>query len=153
MKLHGKQFIFTGTRLVTIAALAASIAFTPVLAATGGKDAHEDRAELRINDLHSKLKITAEQEAQWGQVAQVMRDDAKTMDALTQARMEHAKDISAVDDIKSYGEIASAHAEGIKKLVPVFTALYSGMSDSQKKEADILFRRGGNMHDRMHHKM
>jgi hypothetical protein len=68
------------------------------------------------------------------------------MDALTQARVDHAKDLSAVDDLKSYGEITDAHANGIKKLTPVFADLYASMSDVQKKEADNLFRNGDHKH-------
>jgi hypothetical protein len=64
------------------------------------------------------------------------------MDALTQARIDHAKDRTAVDDLKSYGEITEAHAEGIKHLTPVFADLYASMSDTQKKEADNFFRHG-----------
>ena len=106
------------------------------------KDAHEDRTEVRIKDMHAKLKITSLQEEQWAKVKQAMLDDAKTMDALTQARVNHAKDMTAVDDLKSYGEITDAHANGIKKLPPVFADLYANMSDVQKKEADYLFCHG-----------
>jgi protein CpxP len=53
-----------------------------------------------------------------------MLDDAKTMDALTQIRVDHAKDMTAVDDLKSFGEIADAYANGIKKMIPVFADLY-----------------------------
>jgi len=150
MNLKFNRFIVSGTRMVALAVVATSIAFVPVSAMAADKDAREDRAEHRISMLHSKLKITAEQETQWAQVAQVMRDDAKTMDALTQARKDHAKDMTAVDDIKSYGDIAAAHADGIKKLLPAFSALYSSMSDAQKKEADLLFRDGGRMHRHRH---
>jgi hypothetical protein len=48
--------------------------------------------------------------------------------------------MTAVDDLKTYSAIAEAHANGIKTLIPVFEALYVSMSDTQKKEADILFR-------------
>jgi hypothetical protein len=142
MKLSCKQFTNTRARLIAAAVLVATIAFAPGVALAANKDAHEDRAELRISNMHAKLKITAAQEELWSKVAQVMRDDAKTMDHLTQARMDHAKDMTAVDDLKSYGEIADAHADGIKKLTPVFADLYAGMSDGQKKEADNLFRHG-----------
>ncbi len=94
---------------------------------------------------HAKLNITAAQKEQWGKVAQTMRDDAKAIDTLVQARMEHAKEMTAVDDLKSYGEIAAAHADGIKKLTPVFATLYDGMSDPQKLAADNLFRHGDGM--------
>jgi wyosine [tRNA(Phe)-imidazoG37] synthetase (radical SAM superfamily) len=96
--------------------------------------------------MHTKLKITAVQEEQWTKVADAMRDNAKVMDTLTQARMERATGMTAVDDLNSYGEITSAHADGIKKLVPVFADLYAGMSDAQKAEADILFRHGPRKH-------
>ena len=53
--------------------------------------------------------------------------------------------MNAVDDLKSYGEITDAHADGIKKFTPVFATLYDSMSDAQKKQADTLFRHGGKM--------
>ncbi|MDB5991879.1 MAG: hypothetical protein JWQ10_3282 [Herbaspirillum sp.] len=143
MKLSGNQFTYTGARLIAAATLLATLAFAPGVVFAADKDAHEDRTELRIKDMHTKLKITAAQEAQWGKVAQAMRDDAKTMDTLTTARLAHAKDMTAVDDLKSYGEIVDAHADGIKKLTPAFADLYATMSAPQKKTADDLFRRGG----------
>jgi protein CpxP len=146
MKQPGNHFTYASTRLFATVTLAATMAFAPTLVFAADKDAHEDRVELRIKDMHAKLKITAEQEPQWVLVATVMRDDAKAMDALTQTRFDHAKDMTAIDDLKSYGEIATAHADGINKLTPVFTTLYTNMSDSQKKEADILFRHGPHKH-------
>jgi periplasmic protein CpxP/Spy len=101
-----------------------------------------DRVEARIKDLHAGLKITSAQEDQWNKVTQVMRDNAKIMDALNQARFEKAKDMSAVEDLKSYSEVAQAHADELKNFIPVFEELYAGMSDDQKKAADILFRHG-----------
>ena len=148
--LKTNHFIYISTRLITSAALAATLVFAPGIALAIDKDAHEDRTELRIKDIHAKLKITSMQEEQWAKVAQAMLDDAKTMDALTQNRIDHAKDMTAVDDLKSYGEIADAHANGIKKLTPVFAALYADMSDVQKKEADALFREGDHKHGHKH---
>lgn len=142
MKLRSHQF----THLITSATLAAMLVFAPGMAVAADKDAHEDRTELRIKDMHAKLKITSTQEEQWAKVAQAMLDDAKTMDALTQARADHAKTMTAIDDLKSYSEIADTHANGIKKLIPVFADLYAGMSDAQKKEADTLFRKGDHKH-------
>jgi len=101
-----------------------------------------DRTEARIKDLHTKLKITPAQEDLWNKVTQVMRDNAKTMDALNQARFEKAKALTAVEDLKSYSEIAQAHADGLKNFIPAFEALYAAMSDDQKKDADSLFRHG-----------
>lgn len=47
--------------------------------------------------------------------------------------------MTAVEDIKSYAEIAGAHADDLKKFAPVFEALYNSMSDEQKKNADTIF--------------
>jgi len=135
------HFTRIAARAVTAATLVLAVAFASgqALAAKASAESH---AEARITDMHAKLKITAAQEPQWSKVAQMMRDNAKTMDALTQTRHENAKTMTAIDDLKSYGEITDAHADGIKKFTPVFATLYADMSDAQKKEADTLFRRG-----------
>ena len=102
-----------------------------------------DRAEARIKDLHAKLNITPAQEELWKNVTQVIRDNARTMETLIKARSEKASTMTAVDDLKSYGDIAEAHADGLKKFVPAFEPLYASMSDAQKKDADRLFRQHG----------
>lgn len=149
MKPSGIQFTCASGRLMA-AALIATLAFAPGLALAANHGTRQDRVELRIKDMHTKLKITPAEEELWANVTQVMRDNAKIMDDLTQARARNAKTMNAVDDLKSYGEIAEAHAEGIKKLTPAFASLYDRMSDAQKKEADTLFRHGDRRHG---HKM
>jgi len=136
MKRTSCQSAYAVARAVASAVLFSAIAFGPCVALA----AKGSRVEARIVEMHAKLKITPAQEDQWAQVALVMRENAKSLDALTRSRSEHAKTMTAVDDLKSYGEIADAHADGIKKLTPVFAALYAGMSDAQKKEADAIFR-------------
>ncbi len=142
MKRSSCQSTYAVARAVASAVLFAVIAFGPGVA-FAAKGSHEARVEARIADMHAKLKITPAQEDQWTKVAEVMRENAKSMDALTRSRFEHAKTMTAVDDLKSYGEITDAHADGIKRLTTVFAALYAGMSDAQKKEADAIFRRVG----------
>jgi hypothetical protein len=146
VKLTENHLAKTSVRAISSLALIATLIFAPSLALAVDKDVHEDRTELRIKYIHQKLKITPEQETLWSKVAQVMVDEAKTMDTLSQTRFEHAKSMTAVDDLKSYGEIADAHANGLKKLIPAFSELYVGLSDTQKKEADILFREGVSKH-------
>jgi hypothetical protein len=151
MKQNVDRFSCSITRLVSLITLITSLVVAPGIVFAMDKDAHHvDRAELRIKEMHNKLKITTDQEEQWAKVAQAMLDDAKNMDALTQARIDRAKDITAIDDLNSYAQIAQAHADGIKNLTPLFTTLYAGMSDAQKKEADTLFRHG--MHEHGHRK-
>jgi protein CpxP len=61
------------------------------------------------------------------------------MDALIQSRAQNAKTMTAVDDLRAYQGIADAHADGLKKLIPAFEALYLTMPDEQKKNADAAF--------------
>src|SRR5216684_147633 len=77
----------------------------------GAKASRADRVEARIKQLHDQLKITAAQEPQW----------------------------NAVDDLRSYEEVAETHVAGLKKLIPAFQALYDTMSPEQKKNADAAF--------------
>ena len=115
---------------------------------SGGKGMHSALMEKHIKELHARLKITQEQEQQWENVVQVMRENAETMDSLVNERAENAKSMSAVEDLKAYGEIAEAHAEGVKKFSAAFQSLYDSMSDAQKKSADALFR--NRISERMH---
>lgn len=109
---------------------------------TPAKVSKVDRTEARIKDLQGKLKIKPDQEELWKKVTEVMRDNAKTMDTLIQAKLEKGKALTSVEDLKSYSEIVQAHADGLKNFIPAFEALYASMSGDQKKEADTLFRRG-----------
>jgi hypothetical protein len=136
------EFLLNSRFLWVVFAIVATLAFVSGAVFGADKTPRADGAELRIQDMHTRLKITAAQEEQWGKVAEVMRDNAKVMDGLTQARMDRAPTMTAIDDLKSYGEITGAHADGIRKLTPVFATLYDSMSDPQKKEADTLFRHG-----------
>ncbi len=111
--------------------------------ATAGKVSRSEGVEARIKELQTKLKITPAQEDLWNNVTQVMRDNAKTMEALIKARSEEASTMTAIDDLKSYGGIVEAHADAIRKFIPAFEPLYASMSDAQKKAADTLFRHHG----------
>ena len=114
----------------------------------GARALTSDHVEARIKYLHTKLNITPEQEPLWNNVAQVMLDNAKTMDELIKARSANAATMSPVDDLKSYSAIADAHADGLQKFIPVFESLYSSMSDAQKINASKLFRHRGPMKSR-----
>lgn len=144
----GNRFSQATVRTVAGVALAAVIAFAPSLGLA--RTSSEERVEARISLMHAKLDITSSQEEQWSKVADVMRDNASAMDALMQARHEHSKSMTAVDDLVSYGEITDAHADGIRKLTPVFAVLYDDMSNAQKAEADTLFRHGNSKKAKHH---
>jgi hypothetical protein len=121
---------------------------TSALAAT--RSSHLDRVEARIRELHAQLQITPAQENLWNNVAQVMRDNVRTMDALTQARAAKAQTMTAIDDLKTYTDLVEAHAEGLKKFTPAFEALYDSMSDAQKQQADAVFRQHSQMRTARH---
>ena len=118
--------------------------------ATASKASTVDPVEVRIKDLHAKLKITPAQEDLWKNVTQAMRDNATAMKARRKARAEKAPTMTAVEDLTSYAESVEAHAAGIKTFVPVFAALYDSMSDTQKKNADTIAPGGANMLPRGH---
>lgn len=141
--------VIATVRAAFAVAIVATIAFAamPGIAAT-----HSDqgaRIEGRINDMHTKLKITAAEEDQWAKVADVMRSNAAKMDELNSARAANAKTMNAVEDIQSYGVIVDAHASEIKNFAAAFAPLYTSMSDAQKMEADELFRHGAAPHKSM----
>ena len=119
-----------------------NIAATASSPKTIGKTSHTDRVEARVAELRSKLKITPDQEDKWNNVTQVMRENAQKLDSLTQTRIQTANKMTAVEDLNSYSQIADAHAEGLKKFIPAFQALYDSMSDAQKKQADAMFQPG-----------
>lgn len=141
---------FTYTTMVTFAAVlfCMTIIFgsPSALRAETAAEAKMPDVEKRITDIHSKLKITEAQEEQWSKVAQVMRENAATMEPLIKARKAQINTLNAVDDLKSYAQISDAHTAGLNKFISAFEPLYAGMSDEQKKIADKIFTK----HD--HHK-
>ncbi len=152
MKRMTRQFTYPTALAVAVALFAFMVLTLPIPShaasenqglTTAGGASKADRAEARIKELHAKLKITPAQEELWNNVAQAIRDNEKTMETLIKERSEKAGTMTAVDDLKSYSEIAEAHADGLKKFIPAFEPLYASMSDDQKKNADMLFRHHG----------
>ncbi|WP_269505192.1 Spy/CpxP family protein refolding chaperone [Burkholderia sp. IMCC1007] len=100
---------------------------------------HEARIEQRIKYLHDQLKITSAQEPQWKTFADTMRENGETMGRLYRARIEN-NNVSAIDDVKQYAELAQANADGAKKLADAFAPLYESFPAEQKALADTTFR-------------
>jgi gas vesicle protein len=95
--------------------------------------------EAHIKELHKELGITPAQETQWNRVAQTMRENAQRLDKVIEQRKDSMEHATAVDDLNAYAQIAETHAENVKRMADAFSALYSGMSDEQKHEADQIF--------------
>jgi len=130
---------FSGGLLATVFLAVFAFAGAPTLAAQATSSA---KIESHIQDMHTKLGITAEQEEQWKLVAQVMRDNEAAISPLIEQRKANTKAMTAVDDLNSYAQISAAHVEGIRNFTSAFTTLYAAMSDTQKKDADTMFRNG-----------
>lgn len=109
-------------------------------AAMAKSDTKRDTAvENHIKDLHAQLEITPAQEAQWAAVAKAMRDSAIETDKAIDKREALVNSANAVDNLNAYGDIAQAHADGVKRLAAAFAPLYASMSDDQKEVADAVF--------------
>jgi len=103
-----------------------------------------ETVEARIVTLRTTLKITPEQEAKWGEVAQAMRENAANMYQLVaEKRGQNPAEVSALDDLLTYQKFAQAHVDGLKNLTEAFTALYEIMPGEQKKIADQVFQNFG----------
>src|SRR5579864_9232935 len=144
-------------RSVAIAALmGATFLATPLTAAwaqnapvktaatTEATETKGETVEQRITNLHAALKITPAEETQWNNVAQAMRENAAAMDKLVAAnRTTPPQNMTAVQDLQTYQQVAQAHVDGLKNLTAAFSKLYDAMPDDQKKVADEVFLTSG----------
>jgi len=152
MKLKDCQVAFPATLVVVMVAFLSTIFFANAnlsFAASGEKKssavaitAAVDQTEVQIKQLEGALNITEAQKELWDNLTQVMRENAKDMDALSKDRAEHTKRMNAVEHMKLHSQITEAHLDQIKKLIPPFEAFYDSMSDEQKKTTDTIFRTG-----------
>jgi lipopolysaccharide export LptBFGC system permease protein LptF len=153
MKQKTCQVVFPFTPIVVMVAFLSIIIFanvTPSSAASSGKKKSSavgmtsavESTEARIKQLQDALKITDAQKDLWNNLTQVMRENAKEMDALTKDRAENTQTMNAVEQMKFRSQISEAHLNQLKKFIPPFEALYTSMSDQQKKNTDSLFRTG-----------
>jgi len=127
--------------LVALALLGASTCWAQASApGASAHQAHTETVDDRVNELHAELKITPAEEEKWAKVADVMRNNAKTVDDLIQQRHDNAHKQTAVENLQSWNEIAQANADGSKAMLDAFSALYADMPDAQKKVADAAFR-------------
>ena len=103
-------------------------------------------AENQIKQLQGALNITEAQQELWDNLTQVMRENAKDMDALTDTlakeRAEGTQNMNAVEHMKLHSRITVAHSEQLEKFIPPFEAFYSSLSDEQKKTTDTIFQTG-----------
>ena len=101
-----------------------------------------EHTEARIKLLQDALKITDSQKESWNTVTQVMRENAKGMDALRKERADVSATLNAVDRLKFHSQITETQLEQLKKLIPPFEALYVSMSVEQKASTDAIMQTG-----------
>lgn len=156
MKRKAYQVVFPATFVVVLVAFLAAIFFINAdlsFAAAGKKKSSAfDRpsavahTEAQIKQLQGALTITEEQKELWDNLTRVMRENAKDMDALRDARAkeraEGTQTLNAVEHMKLHREITKAQFDQMEKLIPPFEAFYSSMSDQQKNITDMVFRTG-----------
>ena len=150
MKRKAYQVAFSATLVMVMVAFLSTIFFAnPNLsfAASGKKKSTEivklsavEHTEAQIKQLQGTLKITETQKELWNKLTNVMRENAKDMDALAKEGAENTKTINAVEHMKLHSQITEAHLNQLKKFIPPFEALYASMSDEQKKSTDKIFR-------------
>jgi hypothetical protein len=114
--------------------------------ATVARTSAVEHTETQIKQLQGALNITETQKELWSNLAKVMRENAKDMDAFSDARnkerAEGTKTINAVEHMKLHSQITKAQLDQMEKLIPPFEAFYSSMSDEQKNITDTTFRTG-----------
>lgn len=110
----------------------------PVVARTTAVEHTEDR----IKQLEDALQLTMAQKDLWNNVTLVMRENAKSMDALRKERADVAATLNAVDRLKFHSQISEAQLEQLKKLIPPFETLYVSMSVEQKASTDAIMQTG-----------
>jgi protein CpxP len=133
--------IAVATLLLPLAA-AAQLAPPPPPASTAPAPAPptpEAAADARLNALQAQLHITDAQMPQWNAFAQAMRQNASSTDALFRQRAQSVTNMSALDNMKSYAQIARAYADSTQALAEAFEPLYVALNDQQKHTIDALF--------------
>jgi hypothetical protein len=132
---------------VALAGMGPASAQTPATgkppAAQAATSSKPETVDQRIASLKTALKITPDQESKWKDVAQAMKDNAAAMEKLIEQKKPQMANMTAVEDLKTYEEFTKTHLDGMKNLRSSFEALYSAMSDAQKKNADHVFQSYG----------
>ena len=102
------------------------------------------RVERRIAKLHDQLQITPAEEQLWSNVANVMRENARTMGQSYDQRHANLDSLDAVKNLRSYASAAELHARNMQRFATTFAKLYEAMPAAQKGIADQAIRARAN---------
>jgi hypothetical protein len=152
MNQKAYQVVFPATLVIVMVAFLSTFFFASASLSYAASDKKKPTAaakmspvehtESLIKDLQGKLQITDAQQELWKNLTQVMRENAKEMEAFHREKAENAKNMNAVDSLKFYSKVIEAHSEKLKKFIPPFEAFYASLSEKQKKMTDKYFRSG-----------
>jgi protein CpxP len=108
--------------------------------------------EGRIAFLKAELGITPQQQAQWDKLAQVMRDNAKELDAnFAQMHAQAGTEThNAVQRLEAQGRFGALKVQESGRFLASFRPLYDSLSDQQKQAADQLFGQHRHHHHGFH---
>jgi glutamine synthetase adenylyltransferase len=138
------QHSFALTALLGAALLATPLTTAHAQTTEASAERKAETVEQRIVSLHAQLKITPDEEADWKDVAQTMRENAAKMEKLSaEKKANPSETMTAVEDLKTYEEFTHAHYDGLKNLIASFETLYTAMPDQQKHLADQVFHSFG----------
>lgn len=131
----------TGTPAAT-PSTAAPAAGGPAAAVTPPRAAaHSPGAvEQRIQQLHTQLRISPQEQSQWDAFAQTMRQNADNMRDAIDQRGAQMGTMDAAQNMQSYAQLAQVHAQDMQQMASAFQTLYQGMTPEQRQNADQLFR-------------
>ena len=107
------------------------------------------KADKRISELHAQLSITQVEELQWSSFVQIMRDNVAAMHKVIEERGTGMGKMSAVENMKSYAELARVYADNMQKLAIGADTLYGALSEKQKCVAESVFRNEQKRHNGM----
>jgi periplasmic protein CpxP/Spy len=97
----------------------------------------ETNVETNIAELHQRLQISAAQEPQFEALANVMRQNARTMSGASPP-----SNPNAVEGLRLAIQYGQEEINGMRRLLPALQALYTSLSPTQRQTADMIFRQG-----------
>jgi periplasmic protein CpxP/Spy len=106
-----------------------------VLAQAPGAQA--PNVEANVAELRQRLQITPAQEPQFNALANIMRENARTMPAAPPPQ-----NVSAVEGLRLAIRYAQQDLDGMKRLLPAMQSLYAVLTPAQRQAADQVFRQG-----------
>lgn len=104
----------------------------------------------------TKLKLTDGQKAGFKRLSDTVRETSAPMRKLCEDRFDQAQAQTMPERMARMQKVAEARAESLRKLVPVMSEFYAGLSLEQQKVADDLMPgmgggKGGFGHGHGHH--